>query len=154
MTAGSAATTGLTSALSNGIIRGGITALGGGNFAKGFDTGSLSSGLTAGLNDVLPSAGGLTKALAAPVGSAIANSAVNGTNLSQGLTNALESGGLNYGLNTLLPSALPDNIKSSVANNPQLTGIASTLLPKLLQNQTINQNDLFNVLSKFAKGST
>jgi len=154
MTAGSAATTGLTSALSNGIIRGGITALGGGNFAKGFDTGALSSGLTAGLNDVLPSAGGLTKALAAPVGSAIANSAVNGTNLSQGLTNALESGGLNYGLNTLLPSALPDNIKSSVANNPQLTGIASTLLPKLLQNQTINQNDLFNVLSKFAKGST
>ena len=144
----------LGSALSQGTLRGGITALGGGNFAKGFDTSLLGSGLTMGLNDALPAAGGLTKTLAAPVASAIANSAVNGTNLGQGLTNAIESGGLNYGLNTLLPSVLPDNIKSSVANNPQLTGIASTLLPKLVQGQTINQNDLFTLLSKFAKGST
>jgi len=141
------------SALSQGTMRGGITALGGGNFAKGFDTSLLGSGLTMGLNNMLPDAGGLTKTLSAPVAGAVANSAVNNTNLGQSLTNAVESGGINYGLNTLLPSVLPDSMKSAAANNPVLTGIASTLLPKLLNNQTINQNDLFNILPKLAKGN-
>jgi hypothetical protein len=137
----------LGGALSQGIIRGGAAALGGGNFAKGFDTGVLGGGITAGLNNLLPS--GVGQYVSSPVANAIASSAVNGTNLGQGLTNAIQSGGLNYGLNSLLPSVLPDNITP----NKTMTGIASTLLPKLINNQSITQNDLFNILPKLAQGA-
>ena len=138
----------LGGALSQGLIRGGASALTGGNFAKGFDTGTLGAGITTGLNDVLPS-GDLTKYLTAPVAGAIANSAVNKTNLGQNLINAVESGGLNYGLNTLLPSVLPANMTT----NPQLTGIASTLLPKVLQGKNLLPGDYLNALQKLSKGA-
>jgi hypothetical protein len=137
----------LGGALSQGIIRGGATALGGGSFAKGFDTGAIGSGLTAGLNNVLPTGAG--QYLSSPIANAVASSAINGTNLGQGLTNAIQSGGLNYGLNSLLPSVLPDNITP----NKTMTGIASTLLPKLINNQSVTQNDLLNILPKLAQGA-
>jgi hypothetical protein len=144
MTTGASA---LGGALSQGIIRGGATALGGGSFAKGFDTSLLGSGITAGLNNILPTGAG--QYLSSPIANAVASSAVNGTNLGQGLATGLQSAGLNYGLNTLLPSVLPDNITP----NKTMTGIASTLLPKLFSNQPVTQNDLFNILPKLTQGA-
>lgn len=137
----------LGGALSQGVIRGGASALGGGSFAKGFDTGVLGSGITAGLNNVLPTGNG--QYLSSPIANAVASSAVNGTNLGQGLFNAVQSGSINYGLNSLLPGLLPDNITP----NKTMTGIASTLLPKLINNQSVTQNDLLNILPKLAQGA-
>lgn len=131
----------LSQALGSGLVGGGMSSLGGGNFAQGFFGGAAGSAGTQLAQGYMPTINTgtplldqyLTKALPNLAGAEF-SAAATGKDLGQtGLTSLLNTG-TNMATNSLIQGAMPDTLSTELQK--AFTGVSGQLLTSLLQGQS------------------
>ena len=141
---GSALATGslANAALTQGILSGGMTALGGGQFEKGFLGGAVSPFVSSGISNLLPTgmnpdlAKSITGAGTGAVRGAIQGNADFGDLLKTGILEGVS----NYGLNTALGSS---------GLTPQQLNFATGIAVPLLQGEKVSPARVFGTLANY-----
>jgi len=126
------------SALTQGIMSGTLSKLGGGEFEKGFVGGAVNPLISAGVSSLLPT--GMDPALAKTatnVGTSVASSALTGRPIDW--TSAALNAGIQYGA-----QQLPFNL------TPQQLNLLGGIATPLLQNQAIDPVRLGGILANYA----
>jgi hypothetical protein len=129
----------LNKALTQGIIGGGLTTLGGGQFEKGFLGGALNPVINTGISSLLPA--GINPDLAKSLtsaGTGAVQGALRGGDFSDILKGGITSGLANYGVNTALGAS---------GLTPQQLNFATGIAAPLLQGQKINPLTAFGTLA-------
>jgi hypothetical protein len=130
------------SALTQGILSGGMTALGGGQFEKGFLGGAVSPFVSAGISNLLPTgmnpdlAKSITGAGTGAVRGAIQSNADFGDLLKTGIL----EGVTNYGLNTAFDAS---------GLTPQQLNFATGIAVPLLQGQKVNPINVIGTAANY-----
>lgn len=120
----------LNQALTQGIISGGLTTLGGGQFEKGFIGGAVAPVVGAGISSMLPT--GIDPALAKTLttaGTGAVRGALQGGDFSDILKGGITSGLADYGVNTALGAS---------GLTPQQLNFVTGIAAPLLQGNKIN----------------
>ena len=129
----------MNQALTQGIISGGLTTLGGGQFEKGFLSGAVSPVINTGISNLLPA--GINPDLAKSItsaGTGAVQGALRGGDFSDILKGGITSGLANYGVNTALGAS---------GLTPQQLNFATGIVAPLLQGQKINPVTAFGTLA-------
>ena len=133
----------LNKALTQGIISGGLTTLGGGQFEKGFLSGAVSPVINAGISSVLPSVlpAGLsenaTNAIKG-VGTNVLRNVIQGESFKDSLGEGILSGLANYGLG---------EATKGLNLSPQQLNFATGIALPTLQGQKVNPIKLMTTLA-------
>ena len=138
-TSAAVAPTLMNQALTQGIIGGGLTTLGGGQFEKGFLGGAVNPFINAGINSLLPT--GLSENAANAIrgaGTNVIRGALQGESFGDLLGQGVLSGLTNYGLNTALGSS---------GLTPQQLNFATGIALPLLQGQKVSPINLMTTLA-------
>jgi hypothetical protein len=128
----------MNQALTQGIIGGGLTTLGGGQFEKGFLGGALNPVINTGISSLLPT--GINPDLAKSItsaGTGAVQGALRGGDFSDALKGGITSGLANYGVNTALGAS---------GLTPQQLNFVTGIAAPLLQGQKINPVTAFGTL--------
>jgi hypothetical protein len=129
----------MNQALTQGIISGGLSTLGGGQFEKGFLSGAVSPVINTGISSLLPA--GMNPDLAKSItsaGTGAFRGALGGGDFSDILKGGITSGLANYGVNTALGAS---------GLTPQQLNFATGIVAPLLQGQKINPMTAFGTLA-------
>jgi hypothetical protein len=129
----------MNQALTQGIISGGLSTLGGGQFEKGFLGGAVSPVINTGISSLLPA--GINPDLAKSItsaGTGAFRGALGGGDFSDILKGGITSGLANYGVNTALGAS---------GLTPQQLNFATGIVAPLLQGQKINPMTAFGTLA-------
>jgi hypothetical protein len=120
----------LNQALTQGIIGGGLTTLGGGQFEKGFLSGAVNPVINTGISSLLPA--GMNPELAKSLtsaGTGAVQGALRGGDFTDILTGGITQGLANYGVNTALGAS---------GLTPQQLNFVTGIAAPLLQGNKIN----------------
>jgi len=141
----------LANAAASGLISGGLSEIGGGDFGKGFLGGAVGSGVGSLVQGAMPAGGFtptgvpmvdsyLTKALPGAASSAARTGVLGGDALDAGLYSLLNTGvgmGVNAGTNMLLGEAGLDKLGLA---DPYAKGIVSNLLSGAITGKDVDIN--------------
>lgn len=128
----------LNQALTQGIIGGGLTTLGGGQFEKGFIGGAVAPVISTGISSMLPT--GIDKTLAKTLttaGTGAVRGALQGGDFKDILAGGITSGLADYGVNTALGAS---------GLTPQQLNFATGIVAPLLQGNKITPATAFGTL--------
>jgi hypothetical protein len=131
----------MNQALTQGIIGGGLTTLGGGQFEKGFLGGAVSPVINAGIGSLLPT--GLSENATNAIrgaGTNVLKGLVQGESFEDLLGQGVLSGLTNYGLNTALGSS---------GLTPQQLNFATGIALPLIQGEKVNPVKVFGTLGNY-----
>ena len=140
---GSALATGslANAALTQGILSGGLTTLGGGQFEKGFLGGAISPVVSTGISSLLPT--GMNTDLAKTITSAGAGAvsgALRGGDFEDLLKTGILGGAMNYGLNTAFDAS---------GLTPQQLNFVTGIAAPLLQGQKVNPINVIGTAANY-----
>jgi hypothetical protein len=131
----------LSQALGSGLVGGGMSSLGGGNFAQGFAGGSLGSFGTQLAQGYMPTINTGTPLLDQYITKALPNlagaefsAAATGQDLGKTGLASLINTGTNMAMNSLIKGAMPDTLSPELQK--AFSGVSGQLLTSLLQGQT------------------
>jgi len=142
-TSAAVAPTLINQALTQGIISGGLTTLGGGQFEKGFLGGAVNPVINAGIGSLLPAglSENATNAIRG-VGTNVIRGVLQGESFGDLLGQGVLSGLTNYGLNTALGSS---------GFTPQQLNFATGIALPLLQGEKVSPIKLMTTLASAAQ---
>jgi len=142
-TSAAVAPTLINQALTQGIISGGLTTLGGGQFEKGFLGGAVNPVINAGIGSLLPAglSENATNAIRG-VGTNVLRGVLQGESFGDLLGQGVLSGLTNYGLNTALGSS---------GFTPQQLNFATGIALPLLQGEKVSPIKLMTTLASAAQ---
>jgi hypothetical protein len=129
----------INKALTQGIISGGLTTLGGGQFEKGFLSGAVSPVINTGISSLIPA--GINPDLAKSLtsaGTGAVQGALRGGDFTNILKGGITSGLADYGVNTALGAS---------GLTPQQLNFVTGIAAPLLQGQKINPMTAFSTLA-------
>ena len=129
----------MNQALTQGIISGGLTTLGGGQFEKGFLSGAVSPVINTGISSLLPA--GMNPDLAKSLtsaGTGAVRGALGGGDFTDILKGGITQGLADYGVNTALGAS---------GLTPQQLNFVTGIAAPLLQGQKINPMTAFGTLA-------
>ncbi len=130
----------MNQALTQGIISGGLTTLGGGQFEKGFLSGAINPVINTGISNLLPAnlvGTDIGRSLTG-AGTAAVQGALGGGDFSDILKGGITQGLTNYGVNAALGAS---------GLTPQQLNFATGIVAPLLQGQKINPMTAFGTLA-------
>jgi hypothetical protein len=135
----------MNQALTQGIISGGLTTLGGGQFEKGFLGGAVSPVINAGIGSLLPSVlpAGLSENATNAIrgaGTNVLKGLVQGESFQDLLGQGVLSGMTNYGLNTAIGGS---------GLTPQQVNFATGIALPLIQGEKVNPVKVFGTLGNY-----
>jgi hypothetical protein len=128
----------LNQALTQGIISGGLTTLGGGQFEKGFLSGAVNPVINTGISSLLPA--GMDPNISRAItnaGTGAVRGALQGGDFKDLLAGGIIEGAANYGLNTALGAS---------GLTPQQLNFATGIAAPLLQGKKVNPATAFSTL--------
>jgi lysophospholipase L1-like esterase len=129
----------MNQALTQGILSGGLTTLGGGQFEKGFLSGAVNPVINAGISNMLPAnIGADMSRMLTNVGTGAVRGALQGGDFKDLLAGGITSGLADYGVNAALGAS---------GLNPQQLNFATGIVAPLLQGQKINPMTAFGTLA-------
>jgi hypothetical protein len=127
----------MNQALTQGIISGGLTTLGGGQFEKGFLSGAVNPVVNAGVSNFLPNVSTDMSRMIANVGTGAVRGALQGGDFKDLLAGGITSGLADYGVNTALGAS---------GLTPQQLNFATGIAAPLLQGDKITPSKVFGTL--------
>jgi hypothetical protein len=133
----------MNQALTQGIISGGLTSLGGGQFEKGFLSGAVNPVISTGINSLLPA--GLSENATNAIrgaGTNVIKGALQGESFEDLLGQGVLSGLSNYGLNAAIGSS---------GLTPQQVNFATGIALPLLQGQKVNPMNVIGSLAQMGQ---
>lgn len=131
----------MNQALTQGILSGGLSTLGGGKFEKGFLGGAVSPLISTGISNLLPA--GMDKNAARAItgaGTGVVKGAMQGGNFEDLLQAGILSGATNYGLNTAL---------QGLNLTPQQLNFATGIALPLIQGEKVNPLKVVGTLANY-----
>jgi hypothetical protein len=131
----------MNQALTQGILSGGLSVLGGGQFEKGFLGGAVSPFISTGISSLLPA--GMDKNAARAItgaGTGVVKGALQGGDFEDLLQAGILSGATNYGLNTALQGS---------GLTPQQLNFATGIALPLLQGEKVNPLKVVGTLANY-----
>ena len=131
----------MNQALTQGILSGGLSTLGGGKFGKGFLGGAVSPLISTGISNLLPA--GMDKNAARAItgaGTGVVKGALQGGDFEDLLQAGILSGATNYGLNTAL---------QGLNLTPQQLNFATGIALPLLQGEKVNPLKVVGTLANY-----
>jgi hypothetical protein len=131
----------MNQALTQGILSGGLSVLGGGQFEKGFLGGAVSPLISTGISNLLPA--GMDKNAVRAItgaGTGVVKGAMQGGNFEDLLQAGILSGATNYGLNTALQGS---------GLTPQQLNFATGIALPLLQGEKVNPLKVVSSLANY-----
>jgi len=145
-TSAAVAPTLMNQALTQGIIGGGMSVIGGNQFEKGFLGGAVNPFINAGINSLLPT--GLSENTANAIrgaGTNVLRGVLQGESFGDLLGQGVLSGLTNYGLNTALGSS---------GLTPQQLNFATGIALPLIQGEKVNPMNVFGSLAQMGQQQT
>jgi hypothetical protein len=127
----------MNQALTQGILSGGLTTLGGGQFEKGFLGGAVSPVINAGVSNFLPNISTDMSRMITNVGTGAVRGALQGGEFKDLLAGGITSGLADYGVNTALGAS---------GLTPQQLNFVTGIAAPLLQGDKINPVTAFGTL--------
>jgi hypothetical protein len=131
----------MNQALTQGILSGGLSTLGGGKFEKGFLSGAVSPLISTGISNLLPA--GMDKNAARAItgaGTGVVKGAMQDSKFEDLLQAGILSGATNYGLNTALQGS---------GLTPQQLNFATGIALPLLQGEKVNPLKVVSTLANY-----
>jgi hypothetical protein len=131
----------MNQALTQGILSGGLSTLGGGKFEKGFLGGAVSPLISTGISNLLPA--GMDKNAARAItgaGTGVVKGALQGGDFEDLLQAGILSGATNYGLNTAL---------QGLNLTPQQLNFATGIALPLIQGEKVNPLKVVGTLANY-----